>query len=161
MSMPVGDGGPGVVDRFLIWLMPRITPGHVWMYRKLGGKFVNRTAAGGPVLLLTTMGRRSGEQRTVALGYLDEGGCVYVVGSNGGRPYEPAWMLNLRAAPSVEVQIGRERFSVEAELLGGEDREQVWQRYVAAYPSYQEAERWADRQFAVVRLRRPIQGSSS
>lgn len=159
MSTPAGDPGPGLFDRVLIWLMPRITPGHIWVYRALGGRFVNRSAAGGPVLLLTTTGRRSGEKRTVALGYLDGGDCVYVVGSNGGLPWEPAWMLNLRADPAVGVEIGRERFSAEASLLGGSEREQVWQRFVAAYPSYREAQTWAGREFPVVRLRKPDQSS--
>jgi len=160
MSEPATkDQGPGLFDRFLIWLMPKITPGHVWAYRTLGGRFVNRTAAGGPVLLLTTTGRHSGEKRTVALGYLDEDDGVYVAGSNGGLPREPNWALNLRAYPLVDVQIGREQFSVQAELLQADDREEVWQRYVAAYPPYGEAQKWAGREFPLIRLRRP--GSTS
>jgi F420H(2)-dependent quinone reductase len=66
--MESGDR-PSRFQRLMIWLMPRMTQPHVWAYRKLGGRFVSRTTTGGPVLLVTTIGPRTGEKRTAALGY--------------------------------------------------------------------------------------------
>ena len=76
---------PGLLMRGMIWLMPKITPGHVWLYRKLGGRWFNRSTAGAPVLLVTTTGRRSGLHRTVTVGDLQDGDDVIVAGTNGGK----------------------------------------------------------------------------
>jgi deazaflavin-dependent oxidoreductase (nitroreductase family) len=143
---------PGLFMRVMIWLMPKITPVHVWMYRKLHGRFVNRFTAGTPVLLVTTVGRRSGLARTVALGYLADGDAVVVAGTNGGKPTLPAWFLNLQANPTATVEIDRMRTSASAEFLVGAEWEQHWQRLIAAYPIYAQAGLYAGRKIPLVRL---------
>lgn len=145
---------PGLVMRFMQRIMPKITPGHVWLYRKLGGRFVNRATGGAPILLLTAVGRRTGQPRTVALGHLRDGDDVIVAGTNGGLPALPAWVHNLRAHPVAEVQIGQERYQVRAEFLKGEEWVDHWNRLVAAYPVYDQARRFAGRQIPLIRLRR-------
>jgi deazaflavin-dependent oxidoreductase (nitroreductase family) len=87
--------------------MPKTTLGHVWLYRKLNGRFVNQATGGVPELLLTTRGRRSGKPRTVPLGHLRDGEVVIVAGTNGGLPAFPSWIYNLRADPEAEVQRGQ------------------------------------------------------
>ena len=62
----------------------------------------------GRVLLLTTIGRRSGEKRTLPLIYVNDGDALVVIASNGGRPRHPTWFLNLQAHPEAEVRIGPE-----------------------------------------------------
>ncbi len=68
-------------------------------------------------LLLHTTGRRSGERRTVALAYAKDGPALLVVGSNFGGPEPPGWLANLRSDPRAEVNVGRRRVAVTAEIV--------------------------------------------
>ena len=110
-------------------------------------------------LLLTTVGRRSGQPRSVIVGYLREGEDVIVTDSNFTLPAVPSWVFNLRAHPEAEVRLGRERYQARAEFLKGEDRASQWDRLVAADPLYDRVQRLAGREISVIRLRR-IKGSS-
>jgi deazaflavin-dependent oxidoreductase (nitroreductase family) len=148
---------PGPFNRMMVRLMPFFTRMHVWIYRNLGGRFAGKTPAGGPILLLTTTGRRSGEKRSVALGYLDEGDSFYVVASNGGQHKEPDWSHNLRADPNAEIEYIDGKIQATIDLLEGEEREQAWERFTSAYPDYEQAQHWAGRQFPLYRI--PISGS--
>jgi len=145
---------PGLIMRGLMWLMPRITPAHVWLYRRLRGRLVNRATGGAPVVLVTTTGRRSGQERTVTLGHLLDGEAVIVAGTNGGRPALPGWVLNLRAHPQARVELAGEQFTARAEFLEGQEWQHHWQLLVAAYPIYAQAQRFAGRQIPLLRLRR-------
>lgn len=145
---------PGLLMRGMILLMPKITPTHVWLYRKLGGRWVNRATGGAPVLLVTTTGRRSSQPRTVALGHLRDGDDVIVAGTNGGKPALPSWIHNLRANPIAIVERGSERYSARAEFLEGEEWEQHWRRMVTAFPMYDLARRFSGRKIPLVRLSR-------
>lgn len=137
-------------------LGPRIiTPLHVRLYRLLGGRLVG----GASVLLLTTVGGRSGQPRTVTVGYLRDGDDVITTDSNNANPAVPSWVLNLPAHPEAEVRLGRERYQARAEFLKGEERASQWDRLVAADPLYDRVQRLAGREFSIIRLRR-IKGSS-
>lgn len=143
---------PGPLDRMLIGLMPLFTRMHVWIFRNLEGRFAGKTSAGGPILMLTTTGRRTGEKRSVALGYLDEDDSFYVVASNGGKHNEPGWSYNLKADPNAEIKYRGGKVQAEVELLEGKDREEAWKRYIAAYPDYAQAQHWAGREFPLYRI---------
>ena len=145
---------PGLLLRMIQLLAPRITPLYLRLYRLLGGRLV-----GGRVLLLTTVGRRSGQPRTVIVGHLRDGDDVIVAETNIAKPAVPSWVLNLRAHPEAEVRLGRERYQARAEFLEGEDRAGHWDRLVAADPAYDWVQRLAAREVHVIRLRR-IKGSS-
>ncbi len=147
---------PGLFNRMMIRLMPFFTRMHVWIYRNLGGRFAGKTPAGGPILLLTTTGRRSGDKRSVALGYLDEGDSFYVVASNGGQPTEPGWSYNLKADPNAEIEYEDGKVETKVELLEGEDREQAWERFISVYPEYEQAQHWAGREFPLYRIPRSV-----
>lgn len=151
--------GPGPAIRMMLRLLPWITPANVWMYRALGGRLVNRATGGAPLLLVTTMGRRSGQPRTVPLGHLRIGDDAIVAGTNGGLPKLPGWVHNLRAHPQAEVEIGRERYPVIAEFLEGEEWQEHWEQLVNAFPVYDDARRWSGRKIPLIRLRR-IRGVS-
>lgn len=143
---------PGVFNRMMIRLMPFFTRLHVWLYRRLGSNYVGRTTAGGPILLLTTIGRQSGLKRTIALGYLDEDDDLYVVASNGGQHREPDWSHNLRANPNAEIEYEDGTVHTTVELLEGEERDRVWERFISAYPEYERAQHWAGRDFPLYRI---------
>ena len=131
-----------------------LTPLLIRLYPLLDGRLV-----GGIGMHLTTVGRRSGQPRTVIVGHKRDGEDVIVVGSNLAKPAVPAWVLNLRAHPEAEVRLGRERYQARAEFLEGEDRAGQWDRLVAAEPTYDKVQRVAGREIPVIRLRR-IKGSS-
>jgi deazaflavin-dependent oxidoreductase (nitroreductase family) len=88
------------------------------------------------VLLLTTRGRRSGRARTIPLMYVDDGGYV-VVGSNGGAPRHPGWVLNLAAQPEATIELRGGRVAVRAEEITDEaEHARLWKRITAAVPRY-------------------------
>lgn len=145
---------PGLLMRGMIWLMPKLTPYHVWMYRKLKGRFVNKATAGMPVVLVTAVGRHSGQPRTVVLGHMMDGEDVIVAGTNGGKTKLPGWIYNLRANSAVKVELGAKSFSAQAEFLEGPEWQNHWDRLVTIYPAYEQAQRFAGRKIPLVRLRR-------
>ena len=87
---------------------------------KLSGAMAERT-----VLLLTTTGRHSGEQRTTVLGYGRQGDSLVVIASNNAAPSPPAWYLNLLADPNATVELGREKFRVRATTAGSDERAEL------------------------------------
>jgi len=105
-------------------------------------------------LRLTTTGRRSGEPRSVILGYYEDGANLVSMAMNGWGAAEPAWWLNLQANPSATVQIGRLRIPVRAREAEGAERETLWDRVVAIAPDYDEYRRRTRRRIPVVVLDR-------
>jgi deazaflavin-dependent oxidoreductase (nitroreductase family) len=90
---------------------------HQSIYEKSGGVLGHRLLAGMPTLLLRTKGRKSGLTRTSALVYGRDGADYLVVGSNGGAPKSPHWILNLEADPTVEIQVGTKKRPATATAL--------------------------------------------
>lgn len=129
-----------------------VTAAHTGLYRATGGRLGGRIQ-GSPVLLLETVGRKSGRRRTTPLLYLPEGRNVVIVASKGGAAKHPAWWLNLRANPETIVQVGPRKLEVRAEETGGEDREKLWRKLVTMYPGYADYQRRTSRGIPVVRLR--------
>jgi F420H(2)-dependent quinone reductase len=93
---------------------------HAFVYEHTGGAIGHRVL-GVPCLMLRTTGRKSGQTRTNSLVYANDGDRYLVVASKGGSPQAPAWLLNLRAKPEVEVQIARTRFPATGTEIGPED----------------------------------------
>ena len=98
---------------------------HRVLYEWTGGWIGHRTPAG-RMLLLSTVGRKTGQRRTNPLLYMPDGPNLVVVGSNGGRAQPPAWILNLAATPRVEVQVGRRKLEADARILTDEERMAMW-----------------------------------
>ncbi|GAA2715390.1 MULTISPECIES: nitroreductase family deazaflavin-dependent oxidoreductase [Actinoplanes] len=105
-----------------------------WLSRLTRGRVVALGMA--PALLLTTTGRRSGLPRQNPLQYVAEGDTYVVVGSNWGGATAPAWVHNLGDHPQATVTIGGRDVAVEAREATGDDREQLWQAFVAQWPGY-------------------------
>ncbi len=86
-----------------------------------------------PILLLTTTGARTGRSATVPLGFaVDDSSRVFVVASKAGRPRHPAWFHNLRAHPSVTVELGDRSFPARAVVTAGEERDRLYGMVSAA-----------------------------
>lgn len=106
------------------------------------------------VLILTTTGRRSGEQRTHPLIYREHGDAYLVVASKGGADSPPGWLLNLQADPNVHVQVKGDRFAAHARVATPEEQPVMWQRMVEVWPAYAEYQQKTARQIPVVVLER-------
>jgi deazaflavin-dependent oxidoreductase (nitroreductase family) len=122
---------------------------HRATFAATGGR-IGRRLVGNDMLLLTTTGRRTAKPHTVPLLYLREGDRYVVIASFGGRPYHPAWYLNLNAKPLVEVQVGNRRFSANASTASPEERSVWWPRIAGAYRGYSEYAKRTDRTIPVV-----------
>ena len=126
---------------------------HPRIYRATGGRLLGRLA-GLPVLLLETVGRRTGARRETALTYLPHGDDWVVVASVLGEPQHPAWYLNLRAGPEVSITVGRERIAVRARDAEGEEREAIWDELISQSPDYAQYRERTERRIPLVVLTR-------
>ena len=131
------------------WLMGLIVAPNVWVYRVSGGRVMGRMGAA-PILLLTTVGRKSGQKRTVPLLYLEDAGRFAIVASYAGSPRHPAWFFNLEANPQVELQVRSRKFSGTARRANAEEKSQLWPRFVAIYPAYADYQKRTTRDIPVV-----------
>jgi deazaflavin-dependent oxidoreductase (nitroreductase family) len=123
-----------------------------WVYRASGGRLGGRFLRGAPVMLLTTIGRRSGEPRTAPLIYLEDGDNVVTVASKGGSARHPLWYRNLQANPDVEVQIGADKRKLRARIASVEEKDRLWPRLTMIYPDYDDYQARTDRDIPVVIL---------
>ncbi len=123
---------------------------HRELYRASRGLVGGHT--GGPVLLLTTLGRKSGRSRTTPLLYVQESTNWIVVGSNGGDDRHPAWWLNLKADANATIQVKGKVERVRAREATEEERVALWPRFVEIYSSYETYRSRTSRQIPVVIL---------
>jgi deazaflavin-dependent oxidoreductase (nitroreductase family) len=124
---------------------------HIDEFRASGGKIGGRFE-GRPVLLLTTTGAKTGRPHTAPMMYLAQDGRLFVFASKGGAPTNPDWYWNLVANPTVEVELGTERFEASARPLSGDERDRVYARQTELYPQFGEYERKTERTIPVVEL---------
>jgi deazaflavin-dependent oxidoreductase (nitroreductase family) len=113
---------------------------HPALVRATGGRIGGRIM-GMPVLLLTTVGRKSGAPRTRALTYLARGDAAVVIASFAGEPRHPDWWLNLKKNPQAQIERDGRRSHVVAREAEGAERERLWQDVVAmdgGYAVYQQ-----------------------
>jgi len=104
---------------------------------------------GMPVVIITNVGARSGKVRKTPLMRVEHDGHYAAVASQGGSPKNPLWYYNFVANPRVELQDGPKRITMIARELAGDEREQWWERAVAAYPPYAEYQTKTSRQIPV------------
>lgn len=109
---------------------------------------------GTTTLILTTTGRKSGEQRSTPLIYQPFGDDLLVVASKGGSDTPPLWYLNLQANPEVQVQVKGDRFTARARTATAEEKPAMWRTMAATWPQYDEYQKKTDRDIPVVVLER-------
>jgi len=147
---------------------PRQVPGESWLdgrtslvsdwntkiieeFRANGGA-VGGQFAGAPLLLLHTVGARSGQRRVNPVMYqkVDRGYAVFA--SKAGAPVSPGWYHNLLAQPQVTAEIGTQTVELVARVAGGDERDRIWAAQKAAYPGFADYERKTTRQIPVIVL---------
>jgi len=116
---------------------------------KVGGYFVDMT-----LLLLTTIGARSGKERITALTYMADGDQYVVSAGNAGRPANPGWYYNLIAHPDVVVEVGAEKFDAIATVATNEERAALYERLAAEQPQLADYQAMTTRQIPMISLRR-------
>ena len=116
---------------------------------RVGGQF-----EGAPLLLLHSIGARSGRERVNPMMYLAVGEEFAVFASKAGADTNPDWYHNLRAHPEARVEVGAEAFEVTARVLDVNEREPVWEEQKARYPGFADYETKTDRVIPVVMLTR-------
>ena len=121
----------------------------------VGGRF-----AGAPMLLLTTVGAKSGQRRTTPLVYLPDGERFIIFASKGGAPTHPAWYHNLMAHPDTTIEVGTETIPVTAVVVTGEERDRLYARQAALRPAFADYEKRTTRRIPVVALHRRHGGGS-
>ena len=117
----------------------------VEQYESSGGTKGN-VMRGLPVIILTSLGAKSGKIRKTPLMRVESDGRYAVVASKGGAPTHPFWYFNLVANPLVELQDGPVRADMTARELSGEERQEWWARAVTAFPDYADYQNKTDRQ---------------
>jgi deazaflavin-dependent oxidoreductase (nitroreductase family) len=127
---------------------------HVRIYRETGGERGYSWRNGTKILLLSTIGHSSGEERTTPLIHREDAGRWVVVASKGGAPDDPAWYRNLKANPEATIQVKSETIPVRASDAQGEERERLWRDMAEVWPDYENYRRRTDRTIPVVVLER-------
>lgn len=126
---------------------------HRFIYVLFNGRFLSRRGDA-YFLLLTTKGRRSKRKRTVPLLYVSHNGNPSVIASFGGSPRVPAWLLNIRDDPSVEVQTGGVRWQGVARIATEDERLELWPRFVEVFSGYQGYQSRTTRKFPIAIISR-------
>ncbi|MFI7131983.1 nitroreductase family deazaflavin-dependent oxidoreductase [Nonomuraea sp. NPDC050153] len=122
----------------------------VELYESSGGtKGTTLRETGMAVILLTTLGVKSGKIRKTPLMRVEHDGRYAAVASLGGAPKHPVWYFNLQAHPHVELQDGPVKQDMKAREVTGAEKDEWWERAVAAYPPYADYQKNTDRQIPV------------
>jgi deazaflavin-dependent oxidoreductase (nitroreductase family) len=116
------------------------------------GRSTGAGPSGLPTLLLTCLGRKSGEKRTTPLVFMQNGEDMVIVGSLAGYDRPPAWYLNISANPECWVQLDDKKMTVVARDATDEEREELWPRLNAMFPVWGFFQKQTDRPFAIVIL---------
>lgn len=124
---------------------------HRWLYQRFGGRLVNRREDSA-ILMLTTTGRKSAEQRSVLLLHAKDGDDLVVVGSNWGKDDPPAWLLNLEANPEAKVTVARTEHDVTARWPEGDEEERCWNLLTEVVPQLPQVAENANRKLVIVKL---------
>jgi deazaflavin-dependent oxidoreductase (nitroreductase family) len=129
---------------------------HQWVrdqvaaYERSGGTEANTLPGRSePIALFTVRRRSNGHLRKVPLMRVEHDGKYALVASKGGAPDHPVWYHNLKAHPEIEVHDGGRSFDAVVRELSGAERDEWWQRAVAAYPDYADYQKKTDRQIPV------------
>jgi deazaflavin-dependent oxidoreductase (nitroreductase family) len=143
-----------LATRFGSWCIRKLTPLDHRLLARSQGRHTIFGPVGVPLLLLTTIGKKSGEPRTTPLVYMREDNRLFLVGSNFGQSTHPAWSWNLLANPHAWVTIGGEKIPVVATPVTGGERERIFSKFSDYAVNYQAYWGRTDRELRVFALSR-------
>jgi deazaflavin-dependent oxidoreductase (nitroreductase family) len=132
---------------------------HTGLYRATGGKLFGRMGKS-PIMLLNTVGRKTGRKRTSPLLYVMDGEDFVIIASKGGAPAHPAWYLNLKANPDATVEVGDREVRVRPEEVDSEEKVRLWQKMIEMYPTYDDFQTKTKREIPLLVLR-PVKGGGT
>ena len=135
----------------LWWFWERFTDFHTIAYKASGGR-IGGSAYGVPVVLVESVGRKSGKRRSHPLLCGEDGDNLILIASKGGTDRHPAWYHNLKANPETTAWWKGKRRTVHAREASGKERERLWKLMADAYPTYESYQRRTDRQIPVIVL---------
>ena len=140
-------------NRFATWMIKHVaSPLDPLIFKATNGRFTSMGAPVMPMLAMTSIGRRSGQPRSVQLAYLEQDGDFLIVASCMGQEKHPGWRYNIEAKQEVEGQMRGERFAASAQLLTDAEKDQVWPDIKQAIPQMNVYEKRTDRNIRVFRL---------
>lgn len=122
-------------------------------FRANGGK-VSGQFAGADLLLLTTTGAKSGQQRLAPLAYFTVDGKLIIIGSKAGADTNPDWVHNLRANPRAHIEVGVDAYDVTSRELSPAERDEIFDKVVAAAPGFGEYQSKTSRVIPLFELQR-------
>jgi deazaflavin-dependent oxidoreductase (nitroreductase family) len=125
---------------------------HVFIYRLTSGKLMGKFGSN-PILLLDTVGRKSGQKRTTPLMYLRDGKNYVVAASNGGADAPPGWYFNLKGSPKTMIQVLGEKITVNAQEAPTKERDRLWKQLTTRAPQFAEYEKKTSRVIPMFILR--------
>ncbi len=123
-------------------------------FRANGGKVTSGPFLGRNLLLLHTIGARTGEDRLAPVVYTRHADAIVIVASKGGAPTDPAWYRNILANPVVTVELGDETFQARATVVEGGERDRLYAAHAAEHPSFSEYPKRTTRVIPVLELAR-------
>ena len=135
-------------------MTPLFGQDHVERYQATDGREGHDWQNGAPVLLLTTTGRKSGQERTTPLIYQPFEDKYLIVASRGGSDQPPAWYLNLESSREVGVQIKGDKFRAHAHAATPDEKPEMWRAMAEVWPDYDKYQQGTDRVIPVVVLER-------
>jgi F420H(2)-dependent quinone reductase len=138
--------------RLIATVLPVFSKIHLLVYRRTGGAIGGRLS-GNQVLLLTTIGRKTGQERTTPMAYLTDGDALMITGGAGGAEKHPTWWLNLQANPDAQVQVGRRTLRMKATEATQEEQHRLWSRYPTQKALFDSLQQSISRKIPVVVLR--------
>ena len=118
------------------WIFKQFMRFQIFMYRRSGGKTMGYLR-GMPVLLLTTVGRKTGKQRVTPVMYIRDGDNYVITASNMGADKHPSWFVNLQANPQATIEVGNMTRSVMAHQANPEEKKRLWAQLVERAPFFE------------------------
>lgn len=154
-TAPVTTTGPTPSRQHALMraIMKAFTPFHRSVLRLTRGRIGQAwSSTRQPLLILTATGRRSGQPHSTVVGYIPDGDAFIIVASKGGLPEHPAWYHNIVANPDVIIERNGPREPRRARVTRGEERERLWRKICALYPTFASYQASTTRQLPVILL---------
>ncbi len=133
------------------WIFKQFMRFQIFMYRRSGGKMMG-SLRGMPLLLLTTVGRKTGKQHVTPVMYLRDGENYVVTASNNGADKHPGWFVNLQSNPQTTIEVGNMTRGVLAHQASLEEKKRLWTQLVEQAPFFEDYQKKTTRDIPMVIL---------